>query len=67
MDEDERRPRRFPWLQPVDVDDLLAGFINAVDDPSLGRGAFGRLCLVVGTTLDLLGALWMRRIVRSEP
>jgi len=27
----------------------------------------GRVCLVVGLALDALAALWMRRIVRSEP
>lgn len=27
----------------------------------------GRVCLVLGLGLDALGALWMRRIVRSEP
>ena len=45
-------------------------FASAVD-PGAARvlvtTGLGRLCLVVGTTLDLVGALWMRRIVRSEP
>ena len=27
----------------------------------------GRVCLALGLGLDVLGALWMRRIVRSEP
>lgn len=40
-------------------------------DPGAARvlvtTGLGRACLVIGTALDVLGALWMRRIVRSDP
>jgi tight adherence protein B len=45
-------------------------FASAVD-PGAARvlvaTPLGRMCLVFGVGLDVLGALWMRRIVRSEP
>ena len=45
-------------------------FSSAVD-PGAARvlvaTPVGRVCLVLGIGLDALGALWMRRIVRSEP
>ena len=45
-------------------------FASAVD-PSAASALVttptGRVCLVAGLGLDLLGVLWMRRIVRSEP
>jgi tight adherence protein B len=46
------------------------GFASAVDPTaarSLVSSTTGRACLVLGLGLDALGALWMRRIVRSEP
>lgn len=45
-------------------------FSSAVD-PGAARvlvtTSVGRICLTLGIALDGLGALWMRRIVRSEP
>jgi len=44
---------------------------SAAVDPGAARvlvaTPVGRVCLVLGIGLDALGALWMRRIVRSEP
>ena len=44
---------------------------SAAVDPHAARAlvdtALGRICLVLGIGLDALAALWMRRIVRSEP
>ncbi|MFM8304047.1 MAG: type II secretion system F family protein [Actinomycetota bacterium] len=45
-------------------------FAAAVDPASaaiLVSSPVGRVCLVTGIALDLLGVQWMRRIVRSEP
>lgn len=45
-------------------------FAAAVDPASvttLVTSGPGRVCLALGLGLDVLGALWMRRIVRSEP
>lgn len=45
-------------------------FASAVDPGAsavLVTTPLGRICLVTGLGLDALGALWMRRIVRSEP
>jgi tight adherence protein B len=45
-------------------------FASAADPGSarvLVTTGLGRACLVFGVGLDVLGALWMRRIVRSEP
>ena len=45
-------------------------FAAAVDPnaaSALVTSTTGRLCLALGLGLDALGALWMRRIVRSEP
>ncbi|MFA5882610.1 MAG: type II secretion system F family protein [Acidimicrobiia bacterium] len=45
-------------------------FASAVDPhaaSALVTSTTGRLCLVLGLALDALGALWMRRIARSEP
>jgi tight adherence protein B len=35
--------------------------------PTLAGTARGRTCLLAGTTLEALAALWIRRIVRCEP
>ena len=46
------------------------GFAATVDPNAahaLVSSITGRACLVLGLGLDALGALWMRRIVRSEP
>lgn len=50
-------------LAPIGFTVLAAGV-----DPETGhfllRSPVGRLCLVAGVTLDVLGALWMRRLAR---
>ncbi|MBM3659686.1 MAG: hypothetical protein FJW95_09310, partial [Actinobacteria bacterium] len=44
---------------------------SAAVDPGAARvlvaTPVGRVCLALGIGLDAIGALWMRRIVRSEP
>ena len=45
-------------------------FASLVDARSVGAlvgTGVGRVCLVVGVGLEVLAALWMRRIVRAEP
>lgn len=55
----------------VGVAPLAFLVFSAVTDPGalrslLGTG-FGRACLAAGLTLQVLAALWIRHIVRSEP
>ena len=50
-------------------DDAPAVALQAVEGADLVLVAtpVGRVCLALGIGLDALGALWMRRIVRSTP
>jgi tight adherence protein B len=45
---------------------VFAGMVDPASVDTLVGTAVGRVCLMVGLVLDGLGALWIRRIVRSE-
>ena len=46
---------------------VFASLVDARSVTALVGTGVGRVCLVVGVALEALAAVWMRRIVGSEP